>query len=68
LNKPTHKERDLESLIESLIKMLGKSNERVSDLNKRVSQLEMLIHEYELIRSLSAVQREATDKRVYQRI
>ncbi len=44
-SKPTSKEQELESLIEMLIKILGKSNERVNDLNKRVSQLEMLIRE-----------------------
>ncbi|EIJ80349.1 hypothetical protein PB1_08307 [Bacillus methanolicus PB1] len=30
----------LEMLLESLIKMLGKTNEKVDDLNKRVHQLE----------------------------
>ena len=45
LSKHSSKEQELESLIETLIKMLGKSNERVNDLNKRVTQLEMLIRE-----------------------
>lgn len=39
------RERELEGLIETLIRMLGKSNEQVKDLNKRVTQLEMLIRE-----------------------
>ena len=45
LSKHSSKEQELESLIEMLIKILGKSNERVNDLNKRVTQLEMLIRE-----------------------
>lgn len=34
-----------ESLLESLIKMLGRSNQRVDELYHRVIQLEMYIHE-----------------------
>jgi hypothetical protein len=37
-----------EQLIESLIKMVGKANQKVDSLQKRVSQLEWLIKEQEL--------------------
>lgn len=40
-----NKERDLESLVEALIRMLGKSNERVNDLTNRVNQLEVILRE-----------------------
>ncbi|WP_075983104.1 hypothetical protein [Bacillus massilinigeriensis] len=36
-------ETSIELLIEHLIKMLGKSNEKVVELSKRVSQLEFII-------------------------
>ena len=39
------KERELESLVEALIRMLGKSNERVNDLTNRVNQLEVILRE-----------------------
>ena len=39
------REKELEYLVEALIKMIGKSNERVNDLNKRVIQLEEIIRE-----------------------
>lgn len=45
MNKHSGNEKGLEGLVEALIKMLGKSNEQVNDLNKRVGQLEMLIRE-----------------------
>jgi hypothetical protein len=38
----------LELLLESLIKMVGKSNKNVDSLQKRVSQLEWLIREQQL--------------------
>ncbi|WHY64408.1 hypothetical protein [Cytobacillus firmus] len=41
----SERERAMEYMLESLIKMLGKSNHRVDDLNKRVLQLESLIRE-----------------------
>ncbi|WP_282173768.1 hypothetical protein [Cytobacillus firmus] len=41
----SERERAMEYMLESLIKMLGKSNHRVEDLNKRVLQLESLIRE-----------------------
>ncbi|WP_235192207.1 hypothetical protein [Cytobacillus firmus] len=41
----SEREKALEYMLESLIKMLGKSNQRVDDLNKRVLQLESLIRE-----------------------
>ncbi|MCM3567303.1 hypothetical protein [Neobacillus mesonae] len=44
-------ERDtgnLEQLLESLIKMVGKSNKNVDSLQKRVSQLEWLIREQQI--------------------
>ncbi|MEH7346590.1 hypothetical protein V7122_22340 [Bacillus sp. JJ1532] len=40
-----NKERELESLVEALIRMLGKSNERVNDLTNRVNQLEVILRE-----------------------
>ncbi|KAB2336545.1 hypothetical protein F7731_09215 [Cytobacillus depressus] len=39
------KEKELENLIETLIRMLGKSNEKVSDLTNRVNQLEVILRE-----------------------
>ncbi|WP_102273649.1 hypothetical protein [Cytobacillus massiliigabonensis] len=38
-------EREMECLVEALIKMLGKSNERVNDLTRRVVQLEEIVRE-----------------------
>ncbi len=43
--KSLEREKELEYLVEALIKMIGKSNERVNDLNKRVIQLEEIIRE-----------------------
>jgi TolA-binding protein len=45
LNEVSDREKAMEYMLESLIKMLGKSNHRVDDLNKRVLQLESLIRE-----------------------
>ncbi|MEK3857335.1 hypothetical protein [Cytobacillus sp. FSL H8-0458] len=45
MNEGSEREKALEYMLESLIKMLGKSNQRVDDLNKRVLQLESLIRE-----------------------
>ncbi len=45
MNEVSEREKALEYMLESLIKMLGKSNHRVDDLNKRVLQLESLIRE-----------------------
>ncbi len=45
MNEVSERERAMEYMLESLIKMLGKSNHRVEDLNKRVLQLESLIRE-----------------------
>ncbi|MBY0122278.1 hypothetical protein [Bacillus sp. S/N-304-OC-R1] len=39
------KERELEVLVEALIRMLGKSNEKVNDLADRVNQLEVMLRE-----------------------
>ncbi|EKN66507.1 hypothetical protein BABA_15397 [Neobacillus bataviensis LMG 21833] len=39
---------NLEQLLESLIKMVGKANKNVDSLQKRVSQLEWLIRERQL--------------------
>ena len=39
------KERELEILVEALIRMLGKSNEKVMDLTDRVNQLEVILRE-----------------------
>lgn len=40
MNNHNDWETRVEVLLESLIKMLGKTNEKVDDLNKRVQQLE----------------------------
>lgn len=45
MNRPLEREDELEILIGTLIKILGKSNEQVSDLNKRVKQLETIVRE-----------------------
>ncbi|MBT2690562.1 hypothetical protein J7I93_20610 [Bacillus sp. ISL-47] len=45
MNRVSDREQTLESLLESLIKMLGRSNQRVDDLSKRVIQLEYLLRE-----------------------
>lgn len=45
MKEVSEREKALEYLLESLIKMLGKSNQRVDDLNKRVHQLESFIRE-----------------------
>lgn len=39
------KERELEILVEALIRMLGKSNEKVNDVTNRVNQLEVMLRE-----------------------
>lgn len=36
---------EIPKLLESLIRMVGKSNQNVDSLQKRVSQLEWLLHE-----------------------
>ena len=38
-------EKEIECLVEALIKMLGKSNKRVIDLTNRVEQLEEIVRE-----------------------
>lgn len=45
MSKPLDRENELELLIEKLIKILGKSNERVNDLSKRVTQLEAIVYD-----------------------
>lgn len=45
MNDVSEREKALEYMLESLIKMLGKSNHKVDDLNKRVLQLESFIRE-----------------------
>ncbi|SFB04252.1 MULTISPECIES: hypothetical protein [unclassified Bacillus (in: firmicutes)] len=40
--------KNLEQLLGSLIKMVGKTNEQVSNLHKRINQLEWILHEMEL--------------------
>lgn len=47
---PHHNEHatTMEQLLESLIKMVGKANQKVDSLQKRVSQLEWFIREQEL--------------------
>lgn len=39
----------LESLLGSLIKMIGKTNERVDSLDKRIQQMEWVIRETHMI-------------------
>lgn len=39
---------NLEQLLESLIKMVGKANQKVDSLQQRISQLEWLIKEQQL--------------------
>lgn len=41
--------KNLEQLLESLIKMVGKSNQNVDSLKVRVKQLENLIREHQLV-------------------
>ena len=38
----------LEQLLESLIKMVGKTNEHMDSLNKRVKQLEWVLQEFQV--------------------
>ncbi|MED3571280.1 hypothetical protein [Cytobacillus praedii] len=38
-------EKEIECLVEALIKMLGKSNKRVIELTSRVEQLEEIVRE-----------------------
>lgn len=40
-----NKEKELEYLVEALIRMLGKSNQQVNDLTNRVNQLEVILRE-----------------------
>jgi hypothetical protein len=40
--------KSLEQLLESLIKMVGRANQKVDSLQMRVSQLEWIIREQEL--------------------
>lgn len=51
------REKSMEQLTEHLIKMLGKSNEKIIELSKRVSQLELIV--------LQSVQLNAPKKRPY---
>lgn len=43
MNQLSDREKSLEILTETLIRMLGKSNEKVLELSKRVSQLEFIV-------------------------
>jgi hypothetical protein len=45
----------LEKLLVSLIKMVGKSNEKVDELTKRVRQLEMVFKEQQINRVYSFI-------------
>lgn len=48
----------LEKLLETLIKMTGKTNERVDDVNKRLTQMEFIVRKLtRLDKSTSAPQR-----------
>lgn len=43
MSEPINKEKSLEILLERLIMMVGKSNERSEHLHKRVLQLERIL-------------------------
>ncbi|MCM3707311.1 MULTISPECIES: hypothetical protein [Cytobacillus] len=58
----SEREKAMEFMLESLIKMLGKSNHRVDDLNKRVLQLESLLRE--TVMQNSHAQKRQTPKRL----
>ncbi|KAF0822167.1 hypothetical protein ABE29_03125 [Cytobacillus firmus] len=62
MNEVSERVKALEYMLESLIKMLGKSNQRVDDLNKRVLQLESLIRE--TVMQNSHTQERQTPKRL----
>ena len=53
--------KNLEQLLETLIKMVGKSNHKIDSLEKRVSQLEWLIREQQF------EQRDRTSIQMYSR-
>jgi hypothetical protein len=61
----------LEKLLVSLIKMVGKSNEKVDQLTKRVRQLEMATKEQQINRVYSFIAeppRPTTSKKEYARL
>jgi hypothetical protein len=43
MNQSPVSDNTVECLLESLIRMLGKSNQRVDELSKRIGQLELII-------------------------
>ncbi|WP_176215090.1 hypothetical protein [Cytobacillus gottheilii] len=43
MNRSTVPDNTVECMLESLIRMLGKSNQRVDELSKRIGQLELII-------------------------
>lgn len=45
----------LEKLLETLIKMTGKTNERVDDVNKRLTQMEFIVRDLTQLDSSSVV-------------
>jgi hypothetical protein len=63
-------ENRLEHLLVSLIKMVGKTNEKVDDLNKRVDQLEWCMRNmmredkkiFTIIKEVPNVERQNTEK------
>lgn len=56
MSRPLDKENELELLIEKLIKILGKSNERVNDLSKRVIQLEAIVFDIIVLQESQGIQ------------
>lgn len=64
----------LEKLLETLIKMTGKTNERVDDVNKRLTQMEFIVRDLTQLDSSSAASQpffscvlEPTNKRIIER-
>jgi hypothetical protein len=63
-------ENRLEHLLVSLIKMVGKTNEKVDDLNKRVDQLEWCMRNmmredkkiFTIVKEVPNVERQNTEK------
>ncbi|MDZ5471852.1 hypothetical protein SM124_08830 [Bacillus sp. 31A1R] len=45
MSRTINRDYQLEKLLESLIKMVGRSNEKVDHLEKRVYQLELILRE-----------------------
>lgn len=53
MNHPLNNQETIAQLLESLIKMVGKGNQKIDGLQKRVCQLECAIRERELLEAAS---------------